>query len=207
MLTDAENTCFKVYEETRAFYSQKEPLLGSHAHGFRILHGPPVRSPPILFIGYQPGGTTPGGVGERDGWPPRCVYTTEQWVLWKRLCETWGKAKLERCTGLNLIFFRAPNIAAWHKIRKDVRKEIEIFCRCRVERIVRILAPQRIVVIGLGTFDLLMTGEPALSGDRGLLVKSGSLWGTQAYGTVHLSGARISRKDRTRLAEYCARVT
>src|SRR5690242_3752669 len=99
MPNPAESTCVEVYEETRAFYAQKKPLLGSHAYGFRILHGPPVLNSPTLFIGYQPGGTTPGGLGDHDTWPPRCVYVTEQWVLWKRLRETWGTARLEKCTG------------------------------------------------------------------------------------------------------------
>jgi hypothetical protein len=204
MLTAAESTCLKVYEETRAFYAEKEPVLGSHAHGFRILHGPPVLNPPILFIGYQPGGTTPGGEGDHDGWPAKCVYTIERWVLWRRLREIWGTATLEKCTGLNLFFFRAPNIAAWRQIRRDLRQEIEAFCHRRVERIVRTLAPKQIVVIGLGTFDLLTTGGAALTGDRGVLIKSGSLWGTRCYGTVHLSGAQISRTDRNRLISYFA---
>ena len=205
MLTEAESTCRGVYEETRAFYAENESLLGAHAYGFRILHGPPVINPPILFIGYQPGGTTPGGEGDHDGWPAKCVYTTEQWVLWKRLREIWGTVTLEKCTGLNLIFFRAPTAAAWRQIRRDLRQEIEAFCRLRVERIVRTLAPQQIVVIGFRTFDLLTTGEAVLTSDQGrLLVKSGSLWGTRCYGTVHLSGAQISRMDRNLLISYFA---
>jgi hypothetical protein len=203
METVAEAVCREVYAETRDFYARCGLRLGAAAHSFRILHGPPVLHPPILFIGFQPGGREEAVAEERDMWPSSCVYALEPWRLWCRMREIWGAATLEGCTGLNLIFFRAPRIAEWGRVDAGLRADIEKFCRCRVDRIVTALAPRQIVIIGLGTFDRLTRGGVVLRGSHGrVLAKQGTLYDVPAYGIVHLSGARISREDRDHLRSY-----
>jgi hypothetical protein len=80
---------------------------------------------------------------------------------------------------------------------------MEQFSLDRARMIVESLRPRHVVAIGLKTFDLLVTGEPVLRGERGsVLAKRGDLWGCPATGVIHLSGSRISRGDRDRIAAF-----
>ncbi|GBR69998.1 hypothetical protein [Gluconobacter kanchanaburiensis] len=113
---------------------------------------------------------------------------------------------LERCTGLNLVFFRAPSMAAWRQIARPVRKELETFSQDNCEYITRALCPRMIFVIGLGTFDTLTKGRPVLrkqhSRRADVLVREGQIWGFPAIGVTHLTGSRINTCDRERLALF-----
>jgi hypothetical protein len=197
----AQDVCRGVYEETRTFYAEKAPSLGDAAYGFRILYGPPTTNAPILFLGYQPGGTTQN-TDEHYGWPPRSEYAFAPWTLAARLRRIWGGPMLEGCTGLNAIFFRAPTIRAWKRHPYNLRNELERFSRTRAERITRALSPRSIVIVGLGTFDSLTDGVVDLRHDQRVLVKRGQLWGAPVSGIVHISGARVSRSDRALLKTY-----
>jgi hypothetical protein len=93
--TIAEAICRQVYEETRTFYAEKERHLGAAAHGFDILHGPPVVTLPTLFLGYQPGETIKTAVaGQEDGWPEECVYPAAPWKLGQHAVRTAGQVIL-----------------------------------------------------------------------------------------------------------------
>lgn len=203
---DTETICRDIYRETRAFYAATKIALGSADQGFRILYGPPIVNAPYIFVGYQPGGFLVDALpGEHDTWPTDFDYTYETWPLARYARETWGVPVLKQCTALNYIFFRAPRIAAWRRVPKGLRDEIERFCRARAERIVRVLAPQRIVVVGMDTFYALTNGgDISLKSDQRVLVRTDFLWGVPAHGIIHLSGARISRVDRDKLATYFA---
>ena len=201
----AEAVCREVYQETQRFYAEREHLLGQAAHGFDILHGPPVVNAPFLFIGYQPGGTLENRpMGQPTQWPETCVYSTAKWPLARRLREM-QSIPLSECTGLNAIFFRAPSAKQWSRVPDELRGEVEGFSLRQAERIARALAPQRIVFIGLSTFHMLTRGGIAAYGSKGsVLVRKGDVWGAPAFGIVHLSGARVSKEDRTRLNGFFA---
>lgn len=206
----AEDTCRDVYKETRQYYERIAPELGDRALRFRILYGPPIIGAPTLFIGYQPGGSSEDARegmknGEHQGWPTKCDYAVAPWPLAVRLREVLGGDQLARCTGLNAVFFRAPDIDAWRRVPSRLRAEMEEFSLHRAERIVRALKPRHIVIIGLGTLDRLVgkAGSAAsLRGEKGVLAREGMLWGCPAIGVVHLSGARIGREDRSNLAAF-----
>src|SRR3546814_8308548 len=158
-----ECVCRTIYAEAAIFYSRVAPVMAESDFGYRILYGPPVLRPEILFIGYQPGGGVASFVegleeGQHAGWPVTCEYAHKDWRLAMRMREIWGNATLERCTGLNVIFFRAVSMRAWRRLPRHVRAEIESFSLAQTERIVRTLEPKRLVVIGLGPFARLATG-------------------------------------------------
>lgn len=206
---NAEEVCRDIYRETQAFYAEKVLELGSRAYGFRILYGPPIFNAPILFLGYQPGGNIKDaeiGVasGEQTGWPPCCDYAVANWRLAKRMQEVLSVPLLKRCTGLNAIFFRSPNIRTWKNIPSLLHKEVEEFSLTRARIIVETLRPQLIVVVGIGTFDRLTSGVATLTGNQRTLAKRGVLWGAPACGIIHLSGAQIARNDVSRLKGYLA---
>lgn len=194
--------CREVYAETKAFYEAQAPAMGDGALGFRILYGPPLVEAPVLFLGYQPGGDAVEDSSQHETWPAVSEYAVRRWPLAMRLRETLGEAAVVGSTGLNAIFFRARSVADWRRIKRPLRDELETFSLACAERIVRVLAPRRIVVIGLGTFDRLTTGTADTLGAGRVLAKRGDLWGAPAIGIMHLSGARVRRDERDRLRAY-----
>jgi hypothetical protein len=206
MSREAEALCQAVYEQTRAFYAQKTGQLKDAACGFRILYGPPTVAAPMLFLGYQPGGSlSHGEPSEHEGWPRRSDYAIRDWPLARRMREIWSVSVLEECTGLNLIFFRSPRIHTWKRVPDRLREELEQFSYSRVKQIVEALAPRKVVVIGLGTFNRLVEGPVALENGNRVLIRKGELWGVLALGVIHLSGARLSGTDVTVLRDYFSR--
>jgi hypothetical protein len=199
----AEHACRSVYVETLAHYQKLAPAMGERAYGFKILYGPPIINAPALFVGQQPAGNHQRGVdgkaaGERIGWPNRTEYAFHSWPLARKMRSVWSVSLLDRCTGLNANFFRAPNDKEWRKaLPAPLRREALAFCSPRVEALARALRPRCVVVIGLAVFDELSQsiGTVALSEGRRTLVKRCVLWGCKAYGTIHLSGAYPALSD------------
>lgn len=205
-----ETHCRKIYREAQSFYAEIAPACDNL--GFQILYGPPVFRPPILFLGYQPGGGRADYAaelkkGSQDGWPSKCEYATEPWHLAKWLRKMFGVEILERCVGLNAIFVRSPNIETYRKTVQPVfRQQVERFCLPHVERIIELIQPQRVVSIGFETQALFSLPVPDLQNDKGrTLTKIGRIAGQQSIATLHLSGARISTIDRDRIRDRVLR--
>jgi hypothetical protein len=212
----AQQVCYSVYKEVQKF-SRTNPLkINGCELGFRILYGPPVLYADYLFIGYQPGGSCDSrNERQHREWPCECEYAFDKkrsaeagnrnFRLVMAMQEIWGVPVLARCTGLNAIFFRAPSKKAWRRnIHREARLKSEEFSKAHAARIVTVLKPQRLVVIGLETFDELTRGSVALSGrdDRQVLVRRGELWGVPTFGIRHLSGAWLSGDEKKRIKAY-----
>jgi hypothetical protein len=56
-VSDKSKEILRIYKEAAQLYERVAPLLGDAALGYEVLYGPPVYHPPILFVGYQPGGS------------------------------------------------------------------------------------------------------------------------------------------------------
>jgi len=112
-----------------------------------------------------------------------------------------GAELLTRCVGLNAIFVRAPKVEIYRKtVASSVREKIEKFCLPRVEQLIDVMQPQRIVSVGFETLDLFGGGVPDLQNDKGrTLTKIGKIGARKAFATLHLSGAQISTLDRSRI--------
>src|SRR6267378_7546442 len=161
---NAEELCRSIYEETAAFYKYKAPRVAGQDLGYRILYGPPTVRPEYLFLGDQPGGKADSvRIDQLQGWPTECEYALDNGALrkagWKNnrlasnMQKIWGIPTLRNSTGLNAIFFRAPDSEEWsHGLEKGLRIELEKFSLERARRIVETLQPKRLVVIGLQTF-------------------------------------------------------
>ncbi|MEP9349319.1 hypothetical protein [Xanthobacter sp. KR7-225] len=204
----SEEVCRDIYQETRALYARHSSALGEHDFGFRILYGPPLVHAPILFLGLQPGGgresASAGRLnGEHEGWPLQCDYATADWDLAERLRGVWTKTCLHDCTGLNVNFFRAPSARDWRRVPRETRTSLEKFCLERAETIVRALAPQRMVVLGLGTLPRLTDAENVALGEGGrILARKTHLWGAPTFSVLHPTGAWLRRGDRRRLNDH-----
>src|SRR5947209_6323106 len=78
-------------------------------------------------------------------------------------------------------------------------------CNKHAKNIVLALRPKRLVVIGLETFSYLgprIVATAVQNSKCRILVRKGELWGTSAFGVLHLSGARISNDDIDLIKEY-----
>jgi hypothetical protein len=201
--------CKAIYRETQAFYDEVSPPT---AFGFKILYGPPIAKPAILFIGYQPGGADADnkreqlrGVHER--WPAISEYVSNDWPrtpnVATRLQEILSIEFLGGCVGMNAIFFRAPSKAAYDEIYPShFRARIQTFCVSKTLKIVQTLNPERVVIMGLGTMALFGKSQPDLTNASGrVLTKTGKVGDYRSLGIMHLTGARIATADRNRIAE------
>ena len=210
--TDVNAICEDVYKKTAAFYAKIQPVLKivGNDFGYKILYGPPKVNPPILFIGYNPGGVYKDAkngeeAGERIGWPKKHEYADEaaDYRLAKNIRKLWNEDKkfLSECVSLNYLFIRFPD-------KKSLPKYagIEAFCAPECERIVRILKPKLIVVIGITTLHKKIfkasDAAPIKRGNGDRLIQEGELWGLPAVATMHLSGAQISNEDMARISGY-----
>ncbi len=208
MEKEAERLCKWIYLETKAFYETIADRCENQ--GFQILYGPPLVDAPILFIGYQPGRGLKSPEEERqygseDRWPSVCEYATEDWTLAKNLRLMFPRELLERCVGLNAIFVRSPNTQHYRSnLDTRLRREIARFCLANVTRMVEALRPKLVVVLGFETLSLFGESTPLLRSEtsRRVLAKTARVAGRQAVGTLHLSGARISRQDREAIASH-----
>ncbi len=142
--------------------------------------------------------------GSEDRWPPKSEYVTECWTLAKRLREMFGEEFIERCVGLNAIFIRAHSMKNYSELDRAHRSKIEEFCLPHVETMVNAIQPKLVVAIGFATLDLLdvdVVGTTKNEKGR-VLTKRGEIFGRDALGVLHLSGAWISKQDRETIARH-----
>jgi hypothetical protein len=197
---DLETVCQKAYDETREYYQRElYPLLAQNKadSGFKILYGPLLYNPEILFIGYQPGGRRRVRVLEHYGPPLWCEYATAGWDLAAKLQQIFPPAALSRSNGMNQIFFRASDLRSWRaSLNRQSRRTAHRFCLERAEKLLRALAPKRIVIIGLHALKPHFLAQQWLRSPSGRrLAEKGILWGVPAHRVIHLTGARISTAD------------
>jgi hypothetical protein len=209
--------CCEIYARTKKFlYADmaKEDSRRLKEAGFQILMGPPHSDAPILFLGYQPGKGCKTAIAERkygseDRYPEICEYATEGWALAKRLraiFDDFDENLLRRSVGLNAIFVRADTMAAYHaNFMAPTRKKIQSFCIGCVLEIIEVVRPKKIVVVGFSTLGLFREGATWNEDLRGskdqALTKTGQLAGRDAIAVMHLTGARISKDDRKKIAD------
>jgi hypothetical protein len=200
-----EAKCQEIYREAQTFFSQ---ISYSPNYGFKILVGPPLYQPPILFVGYQPGGGSDDAEleaarGSDKHWPPTCEYATESWTLAKKMRRMFKRQYLEQCIGMNAIFLRSPTAYDYKRnIDKTTRAQIEGFCLARVGQIIEAIDPLKIVAIGLKTLELFGAAEADLINEKGRTLTSvGQIAGRPAIATLHLSAAHILDADFDRIRD------
>jgi len=205
---DIETACRHIYSEMEQFYRGVADGLGNAGAGYRILYGPPILRPRILFIGYQPGGGVLHDNSEdRHGWPAEFDYLHAPWPLAERMRAIFPKAVLQECCALNRIFLRAPTVKEYARISPVLRAQTDGFCRSRLLRLICLLKPQRIIFIGLNTgVGLFVPQGQQVHSERGRrLLAYGHCEDIPSLATIHLSGARISSKDRVFIAQALSR--
>ena len=204
---DVEATCLEIYCEARDYFDQYAAL--PKYYGFNILQGPPIVRPPILFIGYQPGGDHNEGERERlrggeMKWAPTCANATGSWPLSRKLQGMFTRPYLEKCVGMNALFLRSPNIESYENdFDKTVRVVIESFCLTRVFKMIEAIDPLKIVIIGFRTQELFDKPWPVdLKNEKQALTRIGEVAGRPAIAATHLTGSRgLNAADLSRIRD------
>jgi len=216
-MIDGHEVCCGIYARTKKFLYEemaKEDSKRLKEAGFQILMGPPHSDAPVLFVGYQPGKGCKTAAQEReygseDHYPEVCEYVTECWALAKCLraiFDDFDENLLRRSVGLNAIFVRADTVAAYDAgFTAPTRRKIKKFCIGCVLEIIEAVRPKKIVVIGFSTLSLFREGADWNEDIRGsknqALTKTGQIASRDAIAAMHLTGARISKADREKIAD------
>jgi hypothetical protein len=138
---------------------------------------------------------------ERFQWPALCEYATESWKLALILRSMFGERLLKNCVGTNANFFRSPEWATWHQVPTETREALEQFSQDKLRKLIEILQPRNIVVIGLSTLDRFGSTVPILTSSQGrTLMRSAKIGGREAVSTLHLSSRRVKITSEERLA-------
>lgn len=202
-MMDPQVTYRNVLHETHEFYRENHAGLGDQ--GYSVIYGPLVPKPPVLFVGYQPGGVHKSDqhlwAAPTETPPPESYYASEEWRLAVNMRSMWPRQILANSTGLNAVFFRSPDVDNFHALGRDTFRRAVAFSLPRAARLIDALDPVAIVAIGFGTLRLFGKAKPVLRSKRGrALVCEGMIAGRQALATLHLSGAQISTQDRQAIA-------
>ena len=214
----------RIYRDAAQLYERAVPSLGEAALGYEVLYGPPVCNPPVLFVGYQPGGRTPeplpgpAGSVEQPPWPATIDYARvatpgaaeQPFLLARRLQVAFGAEFLGGCAGMNAIFLRSPSMDSYAKtVPADVRAEYEALGAAATRELVELLRPRIVVALGFVTMRLFASDANVVlrgEGDRALL-SSAEFSGRPLFGMRHPSGAKppASDADMARIGAYLLR--
>ena len=207
----------EIYREAAALYESVQDSLSENALGYEVLYGPPLLNPPVLFVGYQPGGGKPEPLpilspsGDPPPWPAIFEYATREFALAKRLQLAFGREFLETCTGLNAIFLRSPSMDAYQQsVPPDVRAKFKALGVGATRDIIATLKPKIIVMISFSAMELFTQDGKAVlkDGDDQWQLSSAELNGTPVYGMRHPTARRDqpSNEDMKRVADHLINV-
>ena len=203
-MTELADEIGEIYDQARNEYEKIAPKLRELERdcGYAVLYGPPIKNPPLLIVGLNPGGRARWVPSSEPPWPHECEYATAGWKLAKKLQTAFGRPDLLRCTGVNVVFLAAPEWKDYQAIR-SVAAEMERFSVKATKRIIRLLEPERLLILGIKAPELLLgktdwwkrdgaEWKPTLwspeKPDRWLLHPV-EVEGTEGWVTQHLSGA------------------
>jgi hypothetical protein len=182
-------------------------------NGVKVFYSPVHSQTNLLILGFQPGGRGKGKQHSRfdagNFTPPEeHHYVTENWDLAEEMRGLFDGHEdvLSNSVASNVVFFRAPNTDDWDELDKSRRTSMEDFCWDYVEELVDRVNPEMILTVGLRTFDEVtgrmgLNREAVLSRNNGRLLAVSNESSPKVAGMIHLTGARISNDDKSRLFE------
>jgi len=180
-------------------------------NGVKIFYSPVHSQTNLLILGFQPGGSKKGKQHSRfeagDFTPPKQHhYITEDWDLAKEVRDLFDGHKdvLSNSVASNVVFFRAPDTDEWDALDKARQTSMEDFCWDYIEELVDHVNPEMILTVGLRTFDEVtgrmgLEREVVLSRSNSRLLAVSNESAPKVVGMIHLTGARISNDDKSRL--------
>ena len=127
-----------LYRETAVFYTGIRGQLANHNHhfGYRLIYGPAFARPRILWLAFQPGGSTADPAHTADQHSGLCAYSYQNWALARRMRAIFPIQVLRETVAVNAIFIRSPKIQTYKRLPASVRNDIFAFCKPRIERLI-----------------------------------------------------------------------
>jgi hypothetical protein len=195
-----------LYSETARFYDRLRSQLTGHNNdfGYRLIYGPAFARPRILWLAFQPGGSTANPAHSAIELSGLCAYSYQNWTLARRMRAIFPIEVLRESVAVNAIFIRSPRIQTYKRLSVTIRRDIFAFCKPRIERLIWRLDPTLVVVIGLATLRLFDRSPVMVRlGHNGkALVRRGKIGGRRVIAVPHLSGSRIGKADLNKIAAY-----
>lgn len=212
-----ENELSMLYARVRQLWEQrKEEIFGGEC-GFSVLGSRPVLRPRLMLIGENPGfGEADIGKPPRveERWPAASYLEGPTWPFKERLRSVFMNAGsidvLEEAVVTNFLFFKSASHSRqsgyrWRSLPAQLRAELEQASSEEVNRLIQMIEPQQIMVLGLGAFDRYAQdkaeGLRAHDGKR-WLVGTGRIGGVPSFGLTHPTGSRVSSADWRRIADW-----
>lgn len=206
----AENLTQEIYSIYQRKYSFWKP-------GLKLFYSPVVFKPQLMIISYQPGGSEEHYANEdRDRFdagdfslPTTNDYVSKNHVMSRRIRSFFdfksGMELLKNSVVFPLIFFRSPTIRAWRKeLPKSARVEMEELCFQKTEEIIHVLQPQRILILGIETYQIIKKMLGSIQNEKILHTRGNNAsrmaisaqYGIcSIFAVMHPSGSRISKND------------
>ena len=207
-------SCEDLYLRTNLMWVGLEGKLRTWSLKYGILCGPPILRAPMFFMGANPGGGEEAPL--RTTWPKTFEYGDEQvtYKLARFLQDVFRRANrlnaLQASTGANLLFFRSSEIAAcpegtgWGNNPPEIRSLLETFCRSETDKLIELLEPQKLFIMGKTVFDRFVPKphfEVLAPVDR-WVAAMGMVKGRVAIGIMHPTGCHWRGTEKEALARY-----
>lgn len=195
---------------TQDFYEQWKAKYQQWRSGFKVFYSPVYLKPPIIILGYNPGGGEEEFITDMEKFekgdfslPLQHEYTSMNYPIAKKMRSFFEKHMklLETSVKLNLFFFRSKNIDELNKLSPTLRHEMEQLCYNKFLEIIDFLKPQLLFVEGLKTYDLIKYILPNFFVESNLILRNRRLssvgkWNDiPVYGIIHPTGSRLSQDD------------
>lgn len=193
---------------------------------FGIFYSPVLYRPTLMIVGANPGfdtdddTTCPPSENLFYENPPPEGRNPDHWKIALKLRELFQGAQhkeiLRDSVVTNLLFFKSRCLSKDRNVDRcqgwrdnpnaKARREIEVYCRNKVEEIVSRLNPTRILILGMTTWDKLAGGKEIRLAVRSKgnvrLAVMGTVFNKNALGIIHPTGARTSSVEREEIAEH-----
>ncbi len=200
--------CRDLYTRTQILWDSLEGKYPTWHCRFSILYGPPMYKPDLLILGSNPG-FDPDDLYDEEilTWPTHNEYTTQNWKLATKLQSIFAEAGLEnlleRSLGTNRLFFKSKSLKrhksglGWADNAQNVRNQLEKYCANELEKLIQLLEPRIVLVLGLSLFDdFADTISREVNGVKGRRVAAiGWTDGIKILGIIHPTGAQVSNDD------------
>lgn len=206
--------CEDIYRRTYETWAGLEGALATWPLKYGILYGPPVYRAPLFFMGANPGGWEEAPL--RTTWPETFEYADEKetYPLARFLRDVFRRADrleaLQASTGANLLFFRSsklgwdPRGTGWGNNPPEIRSKLESFCRNETGKLIELLEPQMLFIMGKSVFDRFIPkphSEVLAPCGRWVAAK-GRVNGLAAMGVMHPTGCWWREAEKAALADY-----
>jgi hypothetical protein len=199
---ELEEYCRDLYRRTAEYWNERKDGCATENLGFGILYGPPKVRPPLLIVATNPGydedddSKTWPNTNLFAVYPPPPPRQRRYWTLTSRLmhlfCTPEQQRTLSDSVPTNILFFKSRGLQrrghglAWEDNPRELREDLERYCREALRDLVPRIDPDRILVLGMGAYNKIKESKDeckCVNGTR--LFCKGIAFGKPTLAIVH----------------------